>query len=490
MPHHLSELPELSERLIEFRHPGYEGSAEQHTLLRLYGFDHEKGGIHHQTALTICGIIACNTWDGWLTDTRDGQRIELDDDSVLDKDFYYFHVPPSANPTTPEGKREPYPVFACFNEWIFPHDKLPPSFTSITVRSSRMRGMPSASDLAVYVKYRDSSCRISDYQDGLRAAHICPKNAAIWFEANRMGKYCKSQGLYGDYVTNDIANVFALRADLHDVFDDQKLAIVPKDGTWKAHFFGPTFTLGPMYHNESLQELWKEISPSFILARLAWTIFPLTHEFNEGGPRRRVKVLIEEDNTWREKIVFKSNTEIRSEHAQSRKGSPTKQSAASSGHGEGGGSRKRPYCGVYDVDVQEQEGESSSTYLTSQPTAFQKCKGSRSDSDLSWPLSNNSTPPPDDEPFDYNDYEDILTADRAIAFNRKIDRLKARWVIHARPKNPEVYCKGNACKKTEEEMDQEGTVLGALRDGDRGRGSKGLASLCNECRGVSYTIDA
>lgn len=104
MPCHLPELPELSERLIEFRHPGYEGNAEQQTLLRLYGFDYETGGIHHQTALTICGIIACNTWDGWLTDTRGGPRIGLDGDAVLDKDFYYFHVPPSANPTTSEGK--------------------------------------------------------------------------------------------------------------------------------------------------------------------------------------------------------------------------------------------------------------------------------------------------------------------------------------------------------------------------------------------------
>lgn len=172
-------------------------------------------------------------------------------------------------------------------------------------RSSRMRGTPSASDLAVYVKYRDSSCRVSDYQDGLRAAHLCPKNATAWFEANRMGKYCKSQGLYGNYVTDDIANAIALRANLHDVFDDQKVAIAPKNGVWKALFFGLTFTLGSMYHNEPLKELSKEISPSFILARLAWTIFPLTHEFNEGGPRRRVKVLIEEDNTWREEIFSK-----------------------------------------------------------------------------------------------------------------------------------------------------------------------------------------
>lgn len=313
-----------------------------------------------------------------------------------------------------------------------------------------MRGTPSASDLAVYVKYRDSSCRVSDYQDGLRAAHLCPKNATAWFEANRMGKYCKSQGLYGNYVTDDIANAIALRANLHDVFDDQKVAIAPKNGVWKAHFFGLTFTLGSMYHNEPLKELSKEISPSFILARLAWTIFPLTHEFNEGGPRRRVKVLIEEDNTWREEI-FKSNTEIRSEHAQSRKGSPTKRSAASSGHDEGGRSRKRPCCGLYDIDVQDQQGEpSSSSYFISQSTASQKRQSSRSDSDFSLPFSDSSTLPADDRISKNNDYEDILTDDQTMSFNRKIEKLKDQWIVHARPENPEICSHGNASKKTDE----------------------------------------
>lgn len=57
------------ERRIEFLHPGY---LRKITILDLNALDIQEGGLHHQTALTACGIVAGNCWDGWLTETREG----------------------------------------------------------------------------------------------------------------------------------------------------------------------------------------------------------------------------------------------------------------------------------------------------------------------------------------------------------------------------------------------------------------------------------
>jgi hypothetical protein len=76
---------------IDFCHPGYEFPHD--TLLTLHAFDHPGGGIHHNTALVACAIIAGNHWHGYLTEMRDGPRITAARDEVLRGRKYYFHVP-------------------------------------------------------------------------------------------------------------------------------------------------------------------------------------------------------------------------------------------------------------------------------------------------------------------------------------------------------------------------------------------------------------
>ena len=56
---------------ICFRHPAYEDPGD--ILIILPGLDHPDGGIHHQTSLVACAVIANNSFDGWLTEDRDGK---------------------------------------------------------------------------------------------------------------------------------------------------------------------------------------------------------------------------------------------------------------------------------------------------------------------------------------------------------------------------------------------------------------------------------
>lgn len=53
---------------IRFRHPAYEGPYD--IFIVLPGLDHPEGGIHHQTALLACAVIANNSFSGWLIRSR------------------------------------------------------------------------------------------------------------------------------------------------------------------------------------------------------------------------------------------------------------------------------------------------------------------------------------------------------------------------------------------------------------------------------------
>ena len=82
-----SDIPLHNVRMIRFRHPGY---PTPNILFRLAGFDSPQGGLHHETARTICGIVAGNRWDGYLSETPAGNAINVPSDGLLEKDDYLF----------------------------------------------------------------------------------------------------------------------------------------------------------------------------------------------------------------------------------------------------------------------------------------------------------------------------------------------------------------------------------------------------------------
>ncbi|KAK3337746.1 hypothetical protein B0T19DRAFT_397340 [Cercophora scortea] len=101
-------------------------------------------GVHYQTALTACGILAGNRWDGVLTPSRvysPSLHQHPPPTTLVAKDVY-FHLPDwqpseheaaSADPEVLLQARR-YPVVRSFEDWVFPHGHLPPLWEDVRPR--------------------------------------------------------------------------------------------------------------------------------------------------------------------------------------------------------------------------------------------------------------------------------------------------------------------------------------------------------------------
>lgn len=124
-------LASLSQvQYIIFCHPGYNNT--HNVLLKLFAPNASSSssssassgiGLHASYALTACGIIARNRWDGWLSEHRHYHRgrdnpawitlCATDQDKMLDKHSYYFHLPYNNNDN---NIRLLYPIIPMFQE--------------------------------------------------------------------------------------------------------------------------------------------------------------------------------------------------------------------------------------------------------------------------------------------------------------------------------------------------------------------------------------
>jgi hypothetical protein len=271
-------------RRIFFHHPAY----EYQRLLDLPALDGNEMigfGIHHATALMICGIIAGNVWDGWFTlDRGVGPRVTLDIDGLLTEQEYWFHVPRPIHGEDDERRSlEPYkyPVVPSFWHWRFPHNNPPPGWSFALDGSTQDEpDVPpsSVSNLSQMVKDRDKNCRLSGWRDRLHAAHLCPGAELAWFREHDMDKYNASSTLAGPYVIDDMANQLALRADIHGAFDDRVFIFTRKYDAWVNHFLDATYQLGARYHN-CITPISPFVHQAFVFARVAWAILPRLKNF-------------------------------------------------------------------------------------------------------------------------------------------------------------------------------------------------------------------
>ena len=164
---------------------------------------HPGGGLHYGTALVACGLVTGNSWNGYFTLDRNCPRLALSDDEVLLGKTYYFHIPSSTpNPFD-------YAVTPSFEHWSFPHDNLPPTWSSCAADALRDRddvelAPPSASNLTAAVLSRDGSCRVTTDKEYVERAHLCPRSQAAWFEANGMDQYNLNESLHGECVVDDV----------------------------------------------------------------------------------------------------------------------------------------------------------------------------------------------------------------------------------------------------------------------------------------------
>ncbi|MCJ1251010.1 hypothetical protein MMC30_008241 [Trapelia coarctata] len=261
---------------IRFRHPGYR---DYNVLLDLAAADHPEGGLDYNTALVACGIVTGNTWGGWFTETVDGVRVEPEGHKILRKQDYFFHSPNAVDGT-------PYPVIPTFSEWAFPHNNMPACWNDIGLSDTTTK-VYSASSLSTAINTRDRSCRMSLSTEALEVAHICPHQESSWWISNEMSNYLMNPSLAGSSSIDDVVNVILLRSDLHKGFDNKKFVFLPKellyeDGTYTSalvtHLMLPSPELAILYHNVPLHPV-NGLSGACLLARFAWTLFPLIRNF-------------------------------------------------------------------------------------------------------------------------------------------------------------------------------------------------------------------
>ena len=489
---------------IKFRHPGYSDACELNVFLTLKAFDRAQGGaLHYGTAHVACAIVAGNAWDGYFALKRGGAKLNLSNDSLLTERSYYFHVPPSpswqAQPTASDSQAVRdllpfrYPLYGSFREWRFPHDDIPPAWSDIpqghTTAASgyeyTFSDSTSVSSVAGAVINRDRGCVVTGYGDGLESAHLCPKSETKWFSDNGMINYNRRGNMSGDIVVDDVANQICLRSDVHTVFDSGAWVIVPKEGGWVIHFCNFTNTLGFLYHNTPLK--LSNMQPEFLLARFAWTIFPLIKQFITSGGDRYLRVRVE-DNCGplgeNFAVVSASKLKERSLSPKKRKVNPSDNPPDLSARQQSGKTSKRQRRSSSSTS------SASSTYRpSSRPrgrslTRYQ-C-GSKPIPNLAFisPQSKGQALSPialsplhmDLEPCQFDQASEHPFV-RKITPTDPFISMQKEWVRNQRPSDPTLYC----CDYRAAEA--------AYAAGIEGPRKFGGAHLCLECQGMTYMED-
>lgn len=271
---------------ICLRHPHYRPPTN--VLLDLLAPDGPDGGLEYGFAHTACAVIAGNRWDGFFTHEIDGTPLQFVRGDIMPKGAYYFQIEGS----TPEN---PYPIISTFREWPFPHDDLPPFWAdSIQPPSSTSGRSYAPSNFSAAIITQNISCRMSDFEEGTEAAHLCPRSELEWSRQNRMSMYNTSPSLPPDRILDDTSNALLLRQDLHTQFDANRFVFVPKKGADSAgttdivtHLLMPSRELGMLHHNVQLKPILN-VHPGYLFARFVMAILKFSEQFVMEGVDRNI----------------------------------------------------------------------------------------------------------------------------------------------------------------------------------------------------------
>lgn len=169
---------------------------------------------------------------------------------------------------------------------------------------------------------------MSGHAEATDNAHLSPVAEDGWFHEQGMAKYIYDKRRPGPQAVYDVNNLFLLRSDLHRSFDKGVFAFVPKQDAesketkYVVHMLSFSQELARLYHNVELHPL-PSVPKEFILARLAWTLFPLLEGFLLGGIARQ---LVLQKTGARSFCPEECNGFVKSKGARSRTNSPTKRS--------------------------------------------------------------------------------------------------------------------------------------------------------------------
>jgi len=168
-----------------------------------------------------------------------------------------------------------YPIVPSFQDWQFPHHRIPDSWTDTLGSDDRTT----------------SRCGITNVSYAIKRAHLIPKEEEDWFANNGMVRYGAEKNI------DDEANILPLRKDLHKCFDDKWFAFVPdivETGSEEAAspyvsciLSMPAAQLWPTYHNIIVRHLHPRSRPP-LFARFAWAVLLKVKPFVTSGPARKV----------------------------------------------------------------------------------------------------------------------------------------------------------------------------------------------------------
>ncbi len=134
-----------------------------------------------------------------------------------------------------------YPVVPSFQDWEFPHGRIPDSWPRVPASTQLPR------------------CGISNFSFAIEQAHLVPQEEALWYYRNDMGRYGRELLRNID----DPANILPLKVDLHRCFDKRWFAIIPKSMETPAPYSSQYVThillkeaaeLWPTYHNTCVNQ--------------------------------------------------------------------------------------------------------------------------------------------------------------------------------------------------------------------------------------------
>ncbi|KIP04926.1 hypothetical protein PHLGIDRAFT_120283 [Phlebiopsis gigantea 11061_1 CR5-6] len=244
---------------VQFAHPGL-----GRTFLALYRNSRAADtlGVHHQTALDACRIIAS-------TRSRSG-RVPLDDD-LLTGPMYWYFLADEAAPAV-------YPVVNDFRAWTFPIP-IPEHWSAahvVEVRPPGLRNRP-MSDL---VKDDDHGvCIVTGTGCTLENAHLIPREHSAWFAYHNLQIYNTDTILS---TTEDAANGVTLRADIHRCLDLGGLVFVPVCNGVVAHLLDYSYDYTPFLHSLPIR-LSQRVAIEFVYARFAFNILRPLNEKLEAS---------------------------------------------------------------------------------------------------------------------------------------------------------------------------------------------------------------
>ncbi|TGJ88225.1 hypothetical protein E0Z10_g544 [Xylaria hypoxylon] len=305
-----ADITAKAPKFVSFLHPTE--SARYNVIFKLPCLD---------SPAPTCQIVANNAFDGYLSLNTQGDNPVPRSTVILTAAEYYFIVP--GDPS--------YAIVPAFQDWEFPHGRIPDSFPSpeVSQQHDEIESHQQAS--------RHSRCAVTNSAYSCQQAHLIPKAYEAWFSKNAMvmalDESNRMRGIDGS------GNLCHFRFDIHNALDKFVFALVYKASSWVIHVLqtsedGAWDEFAQEYHNLQVL-LWQlaHISRECLFARFALNVFILVRPFLLIAPlKRRVTRLVidPERNSFITKISDVSSGELKDEYGggMSKSASPTERKRA------------------------------------------------------------------------------------------------------------------------------------------------------------------